>query len=229
MFWTFLSRQQSSGRSNTVRLLEWVCSVLYYSCSRTQTHDPATHLALIPMQPAVSEDLIKLCKASGPSSFNDLNSTSVLLQEKKTQKTPHNICEIFRVTFTLRVFTSKRLEALHPSKCHADAVASVGVEKKNKWRGALISIKFNYIHIRQVKKKKNLLFYVTLLNTSFWVNQAGIYFWVTFQSNANLLSYSDFILTQIVFFFPLAIWVKITQKKVDRSLLGWKQPNFGYF
>ncbi len=34
---------------------EWACSVLYYSCGRTHAHDPATHLALVPMQPEVSE------------------------------------------------------------------------------------------------------------------------------------------------------------------------------
>lgn len=46
---------------------EWDCSVLYYSCGRTHAHDPATHLALVPMQPAVSEGLIKQFRSSGPS------------------------------------------------------------------------------------------------------------------------------------------------------------------
>lgn len=52
---------------------ERACSVLYYSCGRTRAHDPATHLALIPVQPVVSEGLIKLCRSSGPSPAIALN------------------------------------------------------------------------------------------------------------------------------------------------------------
>lgn len=57
---------------------EWACSVLYYSCGRTNAHDPATHLALVPMQ-LVSKGLIKQCRGSGPSPSIALLFTALLL------------------------------------------------------------------------------------------------------------------------------------------------------
>lgn len=54
-------------------------SILYYSCSRTHVHDPATHLALVPMQPVASKGLIKQCQGSGPSPSIALLFTDLLL------------------------------------------------------------------------------------------------------------------------------------------------------
>lgn len=60
---------------------ESACSVLYYSCGRTHAHDPATHLALVPMQPVVSKGLIKQCQGSGPSPSIALLFTGLLLSQ----------------------------------------------------------------------------------------------------------------------------------------------------
>lgn len=77
----FPSHGQSSGRSGVVFSIyfEWACSVLYYSYGRTHTHDPATHLAIVPMQPVLSKGLIKQFGGSGPSPSTALLFTAVLL------------------------------------------------------------------------------------------------------------------------------------------------------
>lgn len=58
---------------------QWACSVLYYSYDRTHAHDPATHLALVPMQPVFSKGLIKQFRGSGPSPSIALLFTALLL------------------------------------------------------------------------------------------------------------------------------------------------------
>lgn len=68
------------------------CSVLYYSCSRTHAHDPATHLALVSMQPVVSKGLIKQCRGSGPS----LSLSTALLFTAPIPKSSHNCLRLLK-------------------------------------------------------------------------------------------------------------------------------------
>lgn len=128
---------------------EWDCSVLYYSCGRTHAHDPATHLALVPMQPAVSEGLIKQFRSSGPSpsialvfffflflhpssSQSHYTTASDWVEGgEKKEKRPKNVKSLL-LTSTLRTSTSWGARSRATAPCQAPCQPlSASFQKKN--------------------------------------------------------------------------------------------------